>query len=55
MIRKNVMRIFKIWGERSVYTEEFCDKLQNATGRPILNVISVKNIEAKKIVWIILC
>ncbi|XP_033634094.1 formin-like protein 20 [Asterias rubens] len=30
-IRKNVLRIFKIWGERSVYSEEFCDKLQGAT------------------------
>ncbi|XP_022110340.1 regulation of nuclear pre-mRNA domain-containing protein 2-like [Acanthaster planci] len=30
-IREKVLRIFKIWGERSIYSVDFCDKLQKAT------------------------
>ncbi|XP_038076989.1 proline-rich protein 36-like isoform X2 [Patiria miniata] len=30
-IREKVLRIFKIWGERAIYSVEFCDKLQKAT------------------------
>ncbi|XP_041464248.1 protein piccolo-like [Lytechinus variegatus] len=32
-IKKNVLRLFKIWGERSIYETDFCDKLIAAVGK----------------------